>query len=379
MIYLKKILLAVSIFVVVLSSCKEDEQTNITGFSLESIVVPEGNDLQTQLIKVNIKGAVHSDVNVSYLLKAGSAKFGQDLIETAGDILFTANQTSVELPIEIIGDNHLELTEYFTIVLSYEGKQTELTISIQDDDLIEEILVDEDGFFTPAEYPSMHLAFSDEFTGTQLNTSVWTYELGGGGWGNNELQRYTNTTANARLEDGKLIITALGSDGNYTSARVKTQGKVKVKYGRIDVRAKLPKGQGIWPAIWMLGESITTVSWPACGEIDIMELVGHKPAQVHGTVHYSNGTYQTSSGSTNLSSGDFSEQFHVFSIVWDKNTITWYLDNKPFKTFISNVATFENDFFFLLNVAVGGNWPGSPNESTVFPQELIVDYVRVFQ
>jgi hypothetical protein len=377
----KKSFLGLSIIVASLlfTGCGQDVETNITGFFIENIKIAEGNALETQTLEVNVKGTLQSDVIVSYQLKEGTAKFDVDLKSTSGELTFLANQPTAQASVQIIGDQYLELTESFDLVITYNNKEYPIKVEITDDDSIEDILVADDGFYTPTEYPSMQLAFGEEFDGAQLNTSAWTYELGGGGWGNNELQRYTNTNDNSRLEAGKLFITALGSDGNYTSARLKTQSKIRVKYGRIDVRAKLPKGQGIWPAVWMLGESFSTVSWPACGEIDIMELVGHKPAQVHGTVHYSNGTYQTSTGSTSLTSGDFSDQFHVFSIVWDKNTISWFLDNKPFKTFNSTVATFENEFFFILNVAIGGNWPGSPNESTVFPQEMVVDYIRVFQ
>ncbi len=361
-----------------LVSCTEDDaSTTITGFSLDPSSISEGNELKTQIVTINVIGDIRSDLSIAYHLKEGTAKFGVDVVEASGMLDLTANQTSINLPIEIVGDSFLELTESFSIVLNYEGKDYNLDLAVNDDDNIEEILVDQDGFYTPKIYPSMQLAFSDEFTGTQLNENVWTYELGGGGWGNNELQSYTNS--NSRIENGQIFITAKGNPGNYTSTRIITKGKVRIKYGRIDVRAKLPKGQGIWPAIWMLGENISTVGWPACGEIDIMELLGHEPNRVYGTAHYTNGTYQYSSGSTSLSSGDFSDQFHVFSILWDKTAITWYVDNKPFRTFNSTFAAFEYEFFFIMNVAIGGNWPGSPNASTVFPQEMIVDYVRVFQ
>lgn len=361
-----------------LVSCTEDDaSTTITGFSLDPSSISEGNELKTQVVVINVIGDIRSDISIPYYLKEGTAKFGVDVVEASGMLDLTANQTSINLPIEIVGDSFLELTESFSIVLNYEGKDYNLGLAVNDDDTIEEILVDQDGFYTSKNYPSMQLAFSDEFTGTQLNENFWTYELGGGGWGNNELQHYTNS--NSRVENDQLFITAKDGPGNYTSTRIITKGKVKIKYGRIDVRAKLPKGQGIWPAIWMLGENISTVGWPACGEIDIMELLGHEPNRVYGTAHYTNGTYQYSSGSTSLSSGDFSDQFHVFSILWDKTAITWYVDNKPFRTFNSTFAAFEYEFFFIMNVAIGGNWPGSPNASTVFPQEMIVDYIRVFQ
>jgi beta-glucanase (GH16 family) len=221
-----------------------------------------------------------------------------------------------------------------------------------------------------------------------LDETSWNYELGDGcpnlcGWGNNELQVYTDLPKNVKLEESNLIITAI-EEGNdeFFSARITTKDKVEFAYGRIDVRAKMPKGQGIWPAIWMLGANIDQVSWPACGEIDIMELVGHEPEKVHGTVHYENNGYQTTSGSKTLLEGDFSDEFHVYTLTWEQNTMSWYVDNELYKTFIkpaNSIYPFNNEFFFILNIAVGGNWPGNPDATTLFPQEMTVDYIRVFR
>jgi beta-glucanase (GH16 family) len=372
-------------FVLFLIGCKEDAENMVTGFSLESIKVSEGNTLASQSLVIQVKGTLQSDITVSYQLKEGTAKFDQDIKSASGQLTLLANQPTAQVSVEIIGDENLELTESFDLVLTYEGKEYPLTVEVTDDDPMEEILISSTGFYTSNVHPSMQLVWSDDFSGTQLNLNNWAYELGNGcsvgvcGWGNNELESYTSDPANIRVANGTVTITALNNSGSYTSARIKTQEKVKVQYGRIDVRAKLPTGQGIWPAIWMLGANITSVNWPACGEIDIMELVGHQPQQVHGTVHYNNDGYKSSTGSTSLASGDFSDQFHVFSIVWEKNKITWYVDNQSFKTFETTVNTFNNSFFFLLNVAVGGNWPGPPNANTMFPQEMVVDYVRVFQ
>jgi beta-glucanase (GH16 family) len=288
-----------------------------------------------------------------------------------------------------VGDTHKEITEEFTIIFEFSGTQYIAPIQIMDDDPIEPILTAEDGYYTPGEYPSMKLAWGDEFDGTALNSASWTHEIGNGcsvgicGWGNNESQVYTDKAENLIVDNGKLVITARQEvGGGYTSARIKTENKRELKFGRIDVRAKLPKGQGLWPAIWMLGENIDIVGWPTCGEIDIMELRGGSPATVDGTVHYNSDGYKYNSSSTTLSSGDFSEKFHVFSIVWDLNTITWYVDNKEFKRFNnSNIASwpFNKPFFFIMNVAVGGNYGGPPNGTTVFPQQMTVDYIRVFQ
>jgi beta-glucanase (GH16 family) len=165
-----------------------------------------------------------------------------------------------------------------------------------------------------------------------------------------------------------------------------TQNKKQFKFGRIDIRAKLPVGKGIWPALWMLGANISTVGWPSCGEIDIMELVGTFPSRVTGTMHWKGvgGDRQLKGANYNLSSGNFSQQFHVFSIVWSTNSIKWYVDDQLFlSNSISDVGAanypFNADQFLLFNVAVGGDWPGSPDGTTTFPQRMFVDYVRVFQ
>ncbi len=244
------------------------------------------------------------------------------------------------------------------------------------------------GYSTPLDYPGYTLVWHDEFEGTSLSAD-WVYDIGTGvsGWGNNELQYYR--AENTEVTDGMLIITAKEENfggRNYTSSRIKTQGKQAFQKGRIDIRAALPYGQGIWPALWMLGENFPTVGWPSCGEIDIMELIGgegYNDRTVHGTIHWSNaGTHASYSGSNSLASGKYAEEFHVFSIIWDDNTIKWLRDDIQYHVADitpAELSEFHNEFFFIFNIAVGGNWPGSPNASTVFPQKMAVDYVRVFQ
>jgi hypothetical protein len=248
--------------------------------------------------------------------------------------------------------------------------------------------IDNTGYISPESYPGMTLIWQDEFNGTGLNTDFWTFEQGTGdnGWGNNELQYYR--PENTKVGGGYLTITAKKENYNgrqYTSSRIKTQDKKSFLYGRIDFRAKLPKGQGIWPALWALGANINTVNWPFSGEIDIMEMVGGGPGRdntVHGTVHYEDGGHKYIGGSTTLASGNFSDKFHVFSLVWNETSLKWYVDNEEFYTFDTtgpNKDEFRKPYFLLINLAVGGNWPGSPDANTVFPQKFIVDYVRVFQ
>ena len=246
------------------------------------------------------------------------------------------------------------------------------------------------GYTTPTAYPNLKMVWSDEFEGTNLNEKFWNYELGNNnGWGNNELQNYKKE--NTSVKDGFLIIEAKNeSAGNqiYTSSRLTTQNKYNFKYGRVDIRAALPKGQGIWPALWMLGKNITTVSWPKCGEIDIMEMVGGNSGNgsdktTYGTAHWdNNGTRALYGGNTKLTSGIFNDEFHVFSIVWDAQKIVWYLDDKQFHvidTTPAGLSEFQEEYFLLVNLAVGGDWPGKPDATTVLPQYLVVDYIRVFQ
>ena len=234
------------------------------------------------------------------------------------------------------------------------------------------------------------LVWSDEFAGDALNQEDWSYEIGTGnnGWGNNELQYYQED--NTSVQGGYLIIEARqesvgGSD--YTSSRLVTLNKQSFEYGRIDIRAALPKGKGIWPALWMLGNKFTSIGWPACGEIDIMELVGDTPNRSYGTCHFgpNPGAHQYVGASTLApNGGNFNDEFHVFSIIWTENSIKWYVNDVQFHsidqtTVGSSPYPFNDKFFFIFNVAVGGDWPGSPDGSTLFPQHMIVDYVRVFQ
>jgi beta-glucanase (GH16 family) len=236
------------------------------------------------------------------------------------------------------------------------------------------------------------LVWADEFNqpdGSSPDPAKWAYDTGASGWGNNELECYTTRTNNARIERGQLVIEAhkenhMGS--SYTSARLKTLGKASWAHGRIEARIQLPRGQGIWPAFWMLGTNITSVGWPACGEIDIMENVGREPKSIHGTVHgpgYSGsggigGAYSLPDG------GTFADGFHVYAIEWTTNQIKWFVDEQPYFSVTpaslpaGKAWVFSQSEFLLLNLAVGGNWPGKPDSTTTFPQRMTVDYVPVY-
>jgi hypothetical protein len=232
------------------------------------------------------------------------------------------------------------------------------------------------------------LIWSDEFNGTTISSANWGFDLGGGGWGNNELQNYTNRPENARVANGLLTIEARRENfgGNaYTSARMKTQGKQSFGINTwVEARINAPEGQGIWPAFWMLGNSISTVGWPSCGEIDIMEIQGQNPARNFGTIHWAdaNGQHASFGGIFN-SSSSLTAGFHTFAVSRTSTTIRWYVDRVQYAEAnisggINSTSEFQAPFFIILNVAVGGNFVGNPDGSTIFPQQLQVDWVRVW-
>ena len=236
------------------------------------------------------------------------------------------------------------------------------------------------------------LVWADEFAqpnGSSPDASKWAYELGAGGWGNNELEHYTSRTNNVRIENGQLVIEARQESyqgSSYTSARLKTQGRISWTYGRIEARLKIPRTQGIWPAFWTLGTNISAVNWPNCGEIDIMENIGKEPTLVHGTLHgpgYSGGS-SIGVGYSLPGNAPFADDFHVYAVEWTTNQLKWFVDGVQY--FSANPASlpagkawvFTQPQFVLLNVAVGGNWPGNPDGTTAFPQRMVVDYLRVY-
>lgn len=242
------------------------------------------------------------------------------------------------------------------------------------------------------------LLWSDEFdgaAGTPVDDASWNHEIGGGGWGNNEREYYTARTENASLDgEGSLAIVARQENPSnfnchygrceYTSARLTTAGKVEFTYGHVEARLRIPRGQGIWPAFWMLGSDIGRVGWPTCGEIDIMENIGREPMTVHGTIHGPGYSGEHGIGAPLESDDDFADDFHVFAVDWDEDAIRWYVDGELYNTLTpddlgGNRWVYDHDFFIILNVAVGGYWPGYPDDTSIYPQTMLVDYVRVYQ
>jgi beta-glucanase (GH16 family) len=245
------------------------------------------------------------------------------------------------------------------------------------------------------------LVWSDEFdgpAGASVDPQKWVADTGGGGWGNQEREFYTTRAENISLDGtGHLAITALAEPPSttlrcwygscrYTSARIKTKDRFAQTYGRFEARIRIPRGQGLWPAFWMLGDNIDTVGWPRSGEIDIMENIGREPNMVHGTMHgpgYSGAA--GIGGPYTLTRGAFADDFHRYAVEWTPGLISWFVDDTKYfqvtPSSIPSTATwvFDHPFFLLLNVAVGGGWPNDPDATTTFPQEMVVDYVRVYK
>ena len=239
------------------------------------------------------------------------------------------------------------------------------------------------------------LVWQDEFNDSIIDTSKWTYEVNAWGGGNNELQYYTDLKENSFIKNGCLIVQAkeerfTGSEGTreYTSARMTTDKKCVWRYGRFEIRAKLPFGKGIWPAIWMLPSDAVYGGWAASGEIDIMECLGQESNKVYGTIHFGDKwpNNQHSGSFFILPKGDFSTDFHTFCLEWEETAMHWYIDDSLYLTqhkwhtkSASYPAPFDQPFYLILNVAIGGNWPGNPVNETKFPQKMIIDYIRVYQ
>lgn len=283
-------------------------------------------------------------------------------------------------------DNQEQYTAYFPFAGNYDIK-----LQVSKDNILSNVTktvnITQDD---PNYEQNLTLVWSDEFDGTSVNANNWTFETGATGWGNNELQNYTSS-GNAVVAGGFLTITAkkindLTQIGSYTSARLNSKSKKEFQYGKMEIRAKLPSGTGIWPAIWMLGSNFSTAGWPACGEIDIMEYVGYTPNTVYSTVHTPAGYGGSGSGNSSIVE-TCEEEFHIYGLLWTSTKLIFYVDvpTNIVHTYEPSVRTadnwpFDQAAFFILNVAVGGSWGGAQGvDNLIFPQSMIIDYVRVYQ
>jgi beta-glucanase (GH16 family) len=365
--------------------------------SFDDVMVNEGNTGTANVeIRLKLNKASSKEVSVKYSTIEGTAKASSDYTAaTAQTVTFQPNETEKTITIAVVADDLKETDEIFTVKIDNPSNvfltKGSAIITLKNDDT--RIPFNNTGYDVPTNYPGYTLAWSDEFNTTDFDHSSWTAESGDGcpglcGWGNNELEYYMAPPANLFFQDGKMVIEARQETyggKNYTSARIKTQGKKSFKFGRVDIRAILPKGKGIWPAFWMMPQNSVFGNWPQSGEIDILELIGSEASRAHATVHFGPGPGSTNiSRSYNLTGATFSDQFHVFSMEWEQDQMKFYVDDNLYSTVTkadlgANNYPFNEQFYFIINLAVGGNWPGAPDASTFFPQWLIVDYVRIYQ
>jgi len=394
---MNKLLLLFYIAVATMSACGSNDDTGnptpeLPKISISNVTLFEGDTNSDFNFKATISAVSDKEVKVNFATEEITAGKATDFIDSEGTLTIAAGEREGFIPIEIVADIYKETDEEFKVVLSNPVnvviQNGEGIGTIRNDDTF--VFVPEDGYITPESYTGYDLVWRDEFNGSgAVNPDNWTHEIGNSGWGNQESQYYTNSTNNSFQSNGNLVIEAREEDFNgapYTSARLVSQDKQTFTYGRVDIRAILPEGQGIWPALWMLGNNFSTVGWPACGEIDIMELVGHEPSTTHGTAHWGpqGQTYSTYKGEPyNLNGEKFSDKYHVFSLIWEPNSLKWYVDDNEFFSLTNSDVNgdypFDEEFFFIFNIAVGGIWPGYPDETTQFPQRMYVDYIRVFQ
>ena len=372
---MKNSLLLIGSFILlsfILISCKKEPDASTTPYiSVSSSVtqVAEDNPNGSVNISLTLSRISNKAVTLDYKTADSSAIAGKDYVAVlSGQLTFQPGEISKAVTVNILPDTSQKQDVSFKVVFS---------------NPVNGILTRSSGIIKIVNVDYVNLVWSDEFNVGPVNSAIWNYELGAGGWGNNELENYTNSINNVHIDSGYLHITALNpSAGSYTSGRITTQGKKEFTYGRVDIRAQLPEGKGLWPALWMLGGNLSSAGWPKCGEIDIMELVGNAPSTIYGSAHWNDNGHVSRNNSFTLSGSKFSSGFHVFSLKWTPGRLIWLVDNQQYSNLSrSEISAFPFDLpqFFIFNVAVGGTWPGAPDLTTVFPQNMIVDYIRVYQ
>lgn len=348
-----------------------DQMEPVSNTDDPSDLIVDINILDEDAGKVFIIAVANNSAEYHYFMGDG----GQEpVVNQSGRLEYTYNQPGTyQIEVRSYGLSGRYLSKFLNVIISA-GSPIDVGV----------------GYSTPLNYPGMELVWSDEFSGNQLNTNFWSHEEGNGcpnlcGWGNNELEYYRSQ--NTKVENGVLSIEAREESFqgyNYTSGKIVSRNKQQVHFGRIDIRASLPEGQGIWPALWLLGVNHGSVGWPSCGEIDIMEMVGGRGREnrVTGNAFWNdNGVNDQPNGYT-LNDGIFADEFHVFSLIWTPEELTWYVDDIQYHNLdirSAEKSELRNPFYIIFNVAVGGNWPGAPDNNTVFPTRMQVDYIRAFK
>ena len=387
------------LFLFTVIGCSKDsdgtpEKRVLPELTFSDLTIREDDTDKSITLELSLEGENTTNAVSQFAVVSGTANSGIDFkVLTEGKLIFAPDEKKKSISLVILGDESKETKETFTIQFynfqNMDVPVTTLTVTIlDDDDNTEGLNIPTRGYSTPKTYAGYKMVWADEFDSTALNPNNWVHELGASGWGNNELQYYREE--NTTVADGHLVITAKAQkfgSSNYTSSRIISKGKKAFKFGRVDIRAALPKGQGLWPALWMLGTNISSVPWPACGEIDIMELAGRLPNRVSAAVHYGANVaqHQYKTGVRYLpGNANFQDEFHVFTLIWKENLLEFYVDDEKFHSITpadldGAVYPFNKTFFFIMNVAVGGNFDGNPDATTTFPQSMIVDYIRVFQ
>jgi len=375
----------------------DEEVPALPAISIQDLSIVRPAQDSTIRISVTVENPSSTNIIIRYSTKNGTATAGIDYTEALDrTLILEPGAEEAFIPIVVRRSNFNQPARSFEVVIvsvtnGVAARNTANITIVNNQPNPGGLIVPQDGYTTPLKYDGYQLIWADEFTSNQLDETYWTHEIGRGnnGWGNNELQYYR--PENTFMHNNEYLVIearqqAFGG-AQYTSSRIITSEKASFKYGRIDIRAAMPETQGLWPALWMLGESFWTSGWPSCGEIDIMEMLGHQPDKVYGTAHWGPQFSQRQLKERSIFSrpeGNFNERFHVFSIVWEEDKIEWFVDDRPYNTLTPADMNgfdypFNEEFFFIFNVAVGGQWPGSPDQSTVFPQRMIVDYIRVFQ
>ncbi len=397
--YFKYFIILLSLFIVqsqLLSSCSAQD----TSQPLNRFI----RDMQIKYVERS-----YQNNNLECFTDANLAKFITDFKALQADILSEASFVQIEKwmshtpsaerkliyerALKIYSPTWTEVGEVSSRGQTLSGQMAEKMVA----KYIVDVLTGKIKKVTPTVEKPLTLIWQDEFTSmakVSPDSKKWDYNLGGDGWGNEELQYYTNSINNAFVENGTLNIRVNKEpceNRSYTSARLVTDQLFATAKGRIEVKAKLPYGQGLWPAIWLLPQNDTYGSYEKNGEIDIMELVGNDMNTTYGSLHYYkdgklHSAVNTNDETVSFSKVDYSNEFHIFAVEWNQNWMRWYVDGHPYgsirmeKLFNNpSFQPFKQPFYILLNVAVGGTWPGAPNEKTKFPQQMMIDYVRVYQ